>query len=383
MGKGTGTGVVVEQVRGAKDLRAFLRLPWRIYAGDPAWVPPLLSDQKAALDPARHPFHRHAETAYFLARHDGAVVGRIAAIVNHAHNEFHEDRTGFFGLFESADDASVAHALLERAEAWLRERGMATARGPVNLSTNEELFSPGILLEGFRRSPAVMMAHNPPYYRELIESAGYRKAMDLLSYWGDADVTPERLARGAALLASRYRVILRPIELKHFAREVAILKDIYNSAWERNWGFVPMTDAEFEHMARELRPVVEPKLALIAEIDGEPVGFGVGLPDFNQALKHVDGRLFPFGVVKLLWHKRKIDAMRMLTLGVKPAYRRMGIDAMIMARTMEHAQVMGMPRGECSWILEDNWPMRRALERMGATVIKTYRVYEKPLARPE
>ena len=360
-------------------LREFLHLPWRIYADDPVWVPPLLADQKSALDPKRHPFHEHAEVEHFLARRDGRVVGRVSAIVNRLHNEFHDERTGFFGLFESVDDAGVARALLDTAEAWLRARGMTVARGPMNLSTNDELFSPGVLIDGFERPPVLMMGHNPPYYARLIEAAGYGKSKDLYSYWLEAGVTPANLSAGLERLAKRYGVTIRPIELSRFAEEVRLLEEIYNSAWERNWGFVPMTPAEFAHMARQLKPIVDPGLALVAEVKGEPVGFGVGLPDYNQALKHLNGRLFPFGIFKLLWHRRRIDAVRVLTLGLKPPFRRMGIDALICLRMIENAQPKGRARGEMSWILEDNTMMRRAAENMGGFICKTYRVYEKPL----
>lgn len=370
--------VTVRPVDGRADLDRFIRLPWRIYANDPVWVPPLLSDLKTVLDRRRHPFHQHADVEYFLAWRGDEVVGRIAAIVNHRHNEFHGEKTGFFGFFECIDDGDVARALLETAEAWLRERGMERVYGPESFSTNEES-GLGLLVDGFDKPPVIMMAHTPPYYPRLVEGAGYVKAKDLLAYWLDDQRPPERLVRGVERLRQAERVKLRTLNLKDFAGEVARIKDIYNSAWERNWGFVPMTDAEFDHLARQLRPVVNPRLCAIAEVDGEPVGFALALPDFNQALKHVNGRLFPFGIFKLLWYRRKIDTLRVLTLGLKPGYRNKGIDAMLYLHIFREGVAAGFKQAECSWILEDNWDMRRGLERMGARVYKTYRIYEKTL----
>ncbi|HEX6135289.1 MAG TPA: hypothetical protein VFZ24_15070 [Longimicrobiales bacterium] len=372
--------IEVRPVSGRADLERFLKLPWRIYAGDPLWVPPLLSDVRAALDPARHPFYEHAEVALFLARRGRDVLGRIAAIVNRAHNEFHADRLGFFGLFECIDDQGVADALLRTAEHWLVERGMTAVQGPMNLSTNEEVCSPGVLIEGRHRPPAVLMGHNPPYYAELITRAGYVKAKDLIAYWLESETTPARLRRVYDRLLRDGRVRLRSLDMRRFDEEVATVRDIYNSAWERNWGFVPMTGAELDYMARHLKPIAEPKLCAFAEVDGAPVGFALGLPDFNVALKHANGRLFPFGIVKVLWYRRKIAHARTITLGLKPGYRGRGLDGLLIAHLFLEAKKIGIWKSECSWILEDNWDMRRGLERIGAVPDKTYRLYEKPLA---
>lgn len=372
-------GVGVREVAGRADLERFLKFPWKIYEDDPLWVPPLLSDVRAALNPAKHPFHEHADVALFLARRGSTVVGRIAAVVNRAHNEFHGDTLGFFGLFESTDDQGVADALLTTAEDWLRARGMTAAQGPMNLSTNEEVCSPGVLIDGFHRPPALMMAHTPAYYAQLITRAGYAKAKDLLAYWFESEVTPPRLQRAYDRLLRDGRVKLRSLDVRRFDAEVETVRDIYNSAWERNWGFVPMTGAEITHMAKQLKPVVEPKLCAFAEVDGEPVGFVLGLPDFNVALKHVNGRLFPFGVAKLLWYKRRIAHCRTITLGLKPGFRGRGLDALLIAHLFMEARKVGIWKGECSWILEDNLDMRHGLERSGAFVDKTYRLYEKPL----
>lgn len=366
----------VEPVRGWRDMRAFLRLPFAIYAEDPVWVAPLLMEQRKLLDRSSHPFHEHAEVEYFLARRAGRVVGRIAAIVNHRHNDFHEERTGFFGFFESVEDPEVAASLLGRVESWLRERGMERARGPMNFSTNEEC---GLLVDGFEAPPTVMMTHHRPYYAGLLERTGYEKARDLFAYWVEDFQPSERLLRGASRIASRAGVTVRPMELRRFRDEVEAVKEIYHSAWERNWGFVPMTDRELARMAADLKKIVDPRLCLFAEVDGKPVGFLLALPDLNQALRHLDGRLLPFGIFKLLWYSRRIDQIRVITMGIRPGYRRLGLDALLNMKTYELGTAAGYRRAECSWILEENWDMRRALERLGARVYKTYRIYEKVL----
>jgi GNAT superfamily N-acetyltransferase len=373
--------IEVRALASRSDLDRFIKLPWRIYQNDPAWVPPLLMDVRNALDRKKHPFHQHADVEYFLAWRNGEPVGRIAAIVNHLHNQFHEDSAGFFGFFESVPDQAVASALLQEAERWLRARGRTSAMGPMNFSTNEELCSPGVLIEGFDKPPKVMMAHTPPYYAGLLEGAGYEKAKDLLCYYLDAMTTPERLAKAMARLSRVQGITMRPLNLKDFAGELARIKAIYNAAWEKNWGFVPMTEAEFEHMAKQLKPIIDPELIVMAESQGQPIAFAIQLPDFNQAIKHMNGRLFPTGLFKFLWYKRKIKEVRVITLGVIPEFRGRGIDALLVLRMIEVSRPRGMAKGEGSWVLEDNVPMRRAMEGMGGRVYKTYRVYEKPLAR--
>jgi GNAT superfamily N-acetyltransferase len=368
--------VKVTPVQGKKDLDRFVKLPWKIYENDPVWVPPLLHDVNILLDRNKHPFHKHADVEYFLATRDNEVVGRIAAIINQLHNEFHEDKVGFFGFFESIDDQAVADALLSTAEQWVRSRGMQEIRGPMNFSVNEEC---GLVVDGFDVQPVIMMTHNPQYYMRLLENAGYAKAKDLLAYYMEGMKPPEVLTRRLERARKSEGVEIRLVDLKRFDEEVATFKEIYNSAWEKNWGFVPMTDEEFNFLAKQLRPVVDPHLVLVAEVKGEPVGFAIGLPDFNQALKKINGRLLPFGLLKLLWHKRHINLARIVTLGLKPGFRKMGIDAMLYSRLFEEGPPRGYTRGEGSWILEDNWEMRRGMERFGAVVYRTYRIYEKLL----
>ena len=372
-----GAALRIEPLDASADMRAFLRLPWRIYRDDPHWVPPLLVEQRKLLNRRKHPFHQHADVEYFLARRGDEVVGRIAAIVNHRHIEFHHEDVGFFGFFECIDDPAAARALILRAEEWLVARGMKAMRGPMNFSTNEEC---GLLVDGFDTPPMIMTTHNPPYYERLLESAGLRRTKEMYAYLLAELSEPTRLMRGVARVAERSGAVVRPIRMKELRSEIERVREVYNSAWEQNWGFVPMTEAEFDEMAKQMKQIVDPELCLIAEIGDEPVAFGLVLPDFNQAIRHTNGRLLPFGLFKLLWHARRIDQVRVLTLGVKPEYRRLGLDAMLMLRGYRRALELGYKRSEASWILEDNLPMRRIMERLGWSVYKTYRVYEKPIA---
>jgi hypothetical protein len=372
--------VRTREILAGESLRDFIELSWQINRRDPNWVPPLRMSVRAALDRRKHPFHRHAEVAYFVAERAGRPVGRIAAIVNRRYNDFHDENTGFFGLVEAEDDRETTAALFEVAASWLAERGMVRMRGPFNFTTNDEIGSPGILVDGFSSRPMIMMSHNPPYYGPRLEEAGLVGSKDLLAFYFDNSTHPQRGARSLDRILARENATIRPLDLKRFSDEVAILKEIYNDAWSRNWGFVPMTDAEFDHLAKEFRPVVDPDLCLIAEVRGEPVGFSLALPDLNHALRHLpDGRLFPFGIFKLLWHRRRIRGMRVLTLGFKSRYRHSGLGPAFYLRTWQAGLDRGYDHGEASWILEDNHDMIRPLERMGGRVYRRYRIYEKPL----
>ena len=363
----------VDRVNGRRDLNRFIQLPWRIYRNDPHWVPPLIGDLKRML--TKHPFLEHAYVEYYLARRDGEVVGRIAFILNHLHNEIHDEETGFFGFFEvMPEDDEAARALLLQVQECARRAGLFRIRGPANFSCNEEW---ALLVDGFDAPPAVMMTYNPARYVEHIEKIGFEKAKDLLAYYLDNPEPPERVVKVAERLAERQGVTVRPMNMKKFRQEVERVRYIYNKAWEKNWGFVPMTEAEIDHLAKELKQIVKPELVLFAEKGDEPVGFALALPDYNRALKHANGRLFPFGLLKILWHARKIDMLRVLTLGLLEEYRRTGIDQLLYLRMFEGGRKLGIVRGEFSWILEDNHPMRQALEKMGCRVYKTYRLYEK------
>ncbi|TVQ20636.1 MAG: N-acetyltransferase [Spirochaetaceae bacterium] len=377
--------VRVDPVRTPSDLNAFIKLPWSIYRGDPNWVPPLVMDQKALLSRDRNPFFRHAAVEYFLARRvvsaadvDGPIVGRIAAIHDPRYIDFQRENVGFFGFFETIDEQPVADALLAAARGWLRERHIDTMRGPTNPSTNDSL---GTLVDRFDLPPVVMMPYNPPYYPRLLEQAGLVKAKDLLAYWlSEQRMQIDRLDRVVDLLKKRHNLTLRPLDLKRIDEEIALVKEIYNDAWERNWGFVPWTDEEIEHLGHELRPVADPELVMFAYKGDEPAGFSLSLPDLFQALIRVkSGRLFPFGLLQLLIARRSISQVRVLAMGIRHRYRGLGLDALFYHRTFRYAETKGMQRGECSWVLEDNHAMRSAIEKMGGEVYKTYRIYEQPV----
>ena len=360
-------------------LRAFIDLPYRLYRNHPHFVPPLRRERHDLFDKARHPFFRHAEGAFFLARRNGQPVGRIEAIANHAHNQFHEDRVGFFGAFESEDDRAVSDALLERAARWLGERGLQVMRGPVTHSTNEET---GLLIEGFDEPPMIGMPYNPPYYAALLEAFGLTKAKDVYGWEVRAEQTiPEKIHRVADIVRKHTNVVVRRANFADYAGEIRRAMGVYNASWTRNWGFVPLTEAEFVHAADQLRPVLErfPEGVLLAEIAGRVVGFCLAVLDINQALVRVrDGRLFPFGFWHLYRGLRRVDQIRVMALGILPEFRHRGIDAVIYLELLSHGQRLGYRRAEIGWTLEDNRTMNRAI-LMGGRHHKTYRLYEAPL----
>lgn len=366
---------------GARDLDRFVDFAWEIYRDLPCWVPPLRGEQRKMLTPAGNPFFRHSAAQLFLAEratpHGPRVVGRIAAIHFSHHVETWHDGVGFFGFFESVDDAAVASALLDAAAAWLRARGLVRMRGPMSFTINDEC---GILLDGFERLPVVLMTYNPPYYPALLEAWGLAKCQDLLAY--RYDVPPETPARLAAVgaLAARAGVTLRRVDLRRFDAEIDAIHRVHSAAWAENWGAVPLTREEVRHLAKMLLPLVDPELVLIAEHGGEPVGVCVTIPDVNQALWHLrDGRLLPFGWAKLLWQRRRIDAARVLIMGVVAEHRRHGVEAAMYAHTLEVGRRKGLRWGELSWVLESNLPMRRVAERLGAEAYKRYRIYERAI----
>lgn len=367
--------ITVEAVGTRGGLRAFLRFPERLYRYDPHWVAPLLRDQRALLSPA-NPFFAHAEASLFLARRNGDIVGRVVTIVDHRHLERWGERVGFFGFFESLLDSEVAGALLGATRAWLRARGIAILRGPVSLSTNHEC---GLLVEGFGRPPRLLMPYNPPYYSALLEGAGLSRVKDLLSY--DADL-PEAFPEGVAVVArvaEARGARVRALDPAALREEAKVIQGLYNGAWSENWGFVPMSKAEAVFMVDRLRPLLVPELVLIAECGSRPVGFALSLPDYNPALRLLRGRATPWGILRFLRRRRSLDEIRVLALGVIPGYRRRGIDALLLRATFEAARRRGYRRAELSWILEDNALVRRAIERLGARVVKRYRLYEAPV----
>jgi GNAT superfamily N-acetyltransferase len=339
-------------------------------------VPPLRRDVADLLD-QHHPFHAHATVELFLARDDdGTVVGRVAAVKNDAHLAQHKDGTGFFGFFEAVRQPNVTPVLLDTAAQWLAARGLTTMRGPASFSVNEEC---GLLVRGFDSPPFIMMPHNHQWYAEALETYGLRKSKDLIAYRHQPTKPPERVVRVAEKLEARHKITIRPMDMKNFERDVALIRGLYNEAWEANWGAIPMTDAEFSHMAKQLKPVAVPELVLFAEVGGKLAGFVLALPDFNVALKHMSGRLLPFGWAIALWKGRSIHQIRVLTLGVLPQFRRTGAADLLYMTLIKNAEAKGMASGESSWILEDNILMNEAIERVGGVAYKTYRMYDKAI----
>ena len=368
-------GIDVTTVAGRGDLKEFVELAYSLHKGDPCWTPPLRIAVKELLDREKHPFYSNADAEFFLARSAGKVVGRIGAFVDRNHNRVHEENAGFFGFFESVDDAAVATALLDTARQWTFNRGATVLRGPVNPSTNYEC---GMLVDGFDSPPMIMMPHNPPYYAVLVEQAGFRKAKDLLAYLSSTTVVDRhKIDRVADRVFAKSGVRVRPIDMKNFDADVNRVWEVYNAAWSRNWGFVPMTKDEFLLMGKEMKQILVPELVLLGEVGGKVVGFALALPDINQALQKAKGRLFPTGLLKILYYQRLIKNIRVLALGVVEEYRTAGVAAGFYATLVKNAKKLGYDQCEMSWILEDNVLMNRSLEAMGAKRYKTYRIYER------
>ena len=368
--------VVVRPVRSAADLKRFIALPYVLHRGDPLWVPPLRRDVRKALSREKNPFFQHAEAEYYLAERDGEILGRIAAIHNRAHNEFNEDTAGFFGFLECVDDLDAARPLFEAAGGWIAQRGLTILRGPMSFSTNDEC---GLLVDGFDTPPTVMNPHNPRYYIDLVERCGFTKAKDLYQYRSVNPTIPAGLIERVESVLERQNITLRTLDMKHFDDEVERVKRIYNRAWEKNWGFVPMTEREIDHLAKQMKPVVVPELVIFVEHRGEPIGFAVVLPDLNVALKkNPSGRFFP-GILKILWAARKITRVRILLLGLLPEYRGIGADALMYHWIWRTGYELGYRWAEAGWILEDNGPMNNAIKRLGFERYKTLRIYDRPL----
>jgi hypothetical protein len=376
--------ITVTEATSRRDVSRFIDVPWRLFDRRrfPAWVPPLRMAVRDVLDVKRNPFYRHADRALFLAERDGKVVGRIAAIENRAHNSFHADRVGFFGFFECADDQEAADALFTAAESWLRNRGLDTMRGPMNPSTNHEC---GLLVHGFDVHPVFMTNWNPAYFIPLLERAGFMKAKDLLGYWVQVSgpnrvPLPPRFEALARRALNESRVTFRDIDLTQFDREVNVCWDIYNAAWERNWGFVPMTRSEFVHMAKDLRPLLDPTIAFVAEVDGKPAGVMINLLDYARTQIEIgNGRVFPTGFLRLLRDRRRLKTGRMMVLGIKAEHRTRSILPLFIHELYRRAEAMNADGGEASWILEDNLQMVRAMESIGAPMYRKWRIYDRPI----
>lgn len=367
----------VEEVTNKQELMTFIRFPWKIYQGDRYWVPPLIKDQIQKFSPT-HPFLSHAEMILFLASRTGEIVGRIAGIIDHHYVEFHQEKVGFFGFFESIHDREVAEVLLSKVGNWLKERGMEKMIGPMNPSTNDEC---GLLVDGFESSPCLMMPYNPSYYSSLLEGFGLKKAMDLYAYFVEQSTFfKDRLPRITERLVKKEpKLRVRPINLRHMDEELKIIKDIYNHAWSKNWGFVPLTDAEIDDLAKQLKPLIVPDLVLFVYWEDEPVGFSVSLPDYNEVLKRLNGKLGLMGILKFFYFSRKINTVRVMLLGVKHAFQKRGVEGLLYIETFRRGTGKGYFQGECSWILENNILMQRGIEAMGGKRYKTYRIFEMPL----
>ena len=361
-----------------RQLKTFIKFPWRIYSGDPNWVPPLILDQLRFFTPGVNPYFSHSTAQLFMAFRGDEPVGRISAHENNQHIRVHRDGAGFFGFFECIDDQAVANALFDSASTWLSERGLKTLRGPVSFSVNHEV---GLLLDAFDEPPLIRMTYNPPYYAGLIEGYGLRKVQDLYAYvMFENEEIPGRLRGISDLVLEDPKLVVRTVNVRDFEKEMARIKKIYAEAWSENWGAVPLTEDEFDHLVGELRLIYDPDMSFIAEYDGEPAGMSLVLPDMNQAVKKAGGRLFPLGLLKMLWQRRKINAWRMPLLGVRQEHRLRGIEVVFCCRTYAVAKTKrNYRKGEMSWILEGNTAANAVLKRLGARRSKTYRIYEKPL----
>jgi len=372
--------LTIKEVLNSKDFNLFLEVAWIINSSLPHWVPPLRLEQKELFSP-KNPFFKTARCKKWIAYKDGAPVGRIVGTINEAHNSFHNELCAFWGFFECINDLEVAGLLFKTVEDYGRQENMTIIRGPMNLSSNQEC---GLLIDGFNDDPQVMMTYNHPYYKEIIEKLGHAKAMDLFA-WNMSTSTkmPERILRISERKEKSDEITYRPIDLKNFDREVELMFEIYNDAWEKNWGFVPMSREEFIHTSHGLKLVLDPDLVIFVEVKGQAVGFLVSLPDLHQALKQIpSGKLLPFGIFKFLRRKKYMNRMRIITLGIKKAYQNAGLAPLLytqITKVVHEKKLEQYKEVEMSWILETNKMMNRPLEQMGAKIYKTYRIFEKTL----
>jgi len=369
---------MIKRVETKADLKQFILFPWTIYKNDPNWVPPLIMDMEAILG-KENPFWEHAEKELFLAYDAaGKIVGRVAGVIDHNYIKFHDELVGFFGFYDSLNDPAITVELLAAVRQWIKGRGLVIMRGPMNPSTNDEC---GFLCHGFNEPPCLMMPYNPEYYLKLVESAGLAKAKELYAY--DMDVSSGPLKRLERIVQSVYKKLpgltVRPINKKAFKEELGKALGVYNAAWEKNWGFVPWTTKEFFYIALKLKDLLFPDTALIAELDGQPVGILIAVPDYNFVLKKLNGRLFPLGFLKFLFYKDKIKALRLMIMGVVKEQRQRGIEGAMYYESLKNAQKAGFEHCEFSWILDDNTMTQRAAEMMGGKLYRRYRIYEAVL----
>ena len=372
--------VRIEPVKNQQDLKAFIMFPFELYRSDPYWVPPLIGERLKHFDPHHNPFFEHAAVQLFRAVRAGKTVGTIAAIDDQLHPQVWNEPVGFFGEFEVIEDYDVAASLFSTARGWLSARGREIMRGPMNMNINEEV---ALLIDGFDGPPMIMMTYNPRYYQALIERYGMIKAKDLFaykvaigSYGPNLEKIPPQISRVARIAQERYGVKFRKVDIGHLDQEVEMLKPIHRQAWSRNWGAFPMSDAEYGQLVGQLRQVFDPEMSYLAFIDDKPVGVFIVLPDYNQVAAHLGGRLFPLGWLKFLWYRRKIDAVRVLIMGVLEEHRLKGIESLFYQEVCRVAVRKGIVWGEMSWILEDNYRVIRGIEAMGGKVYRRYRLYD-------
>lgn len=374
----------IKHVVTRRDWKDFISLPWSIYQDYPHWVPPLRMVVRDILNTNKNPFFRHAQMLPLLAIRGGQVIGRVAGIIDQAFNDYHSERSASFGFFECVNEQNVCDALLDAVSRWATDQGMNRLLGPMNPSTNHEC---GLLVEGFDKDPRIMMPYNPPYYMKLIAGYGFKKTKDLSAWDADSNkVNTERWLRVAERQKRRANITVREVNLRNFDRELDTILDIYNHAWEKNWGFVPMDDIEFRHMAKDMKLILDPRLCLIAEVEGQPAAFGLTLPNINQVLKKIpNGLLFPSGIFKLLWHflgpgrKSTVTESRLMALGIRKEYRSLGLGALLYAEYLHRSPALGMPVGEASWVLEDNYELLNLLKASNTQQTRRYRLYQKAL----
>jgi len=365
----------IKKVRDKKQLKQFVRFPWRVYKNDPYWVPPLISDQMKFLDKERGPFFEFGEAEYFMAFDGEEPVGTISAHVNHQYEKYHDQETGFFGFFECINNQQVADALLAAAQEWLKTKGKVKMLGPMSFCIYD---ISGMLYQGFDSRPVVLLSYNPPYYNDLMTCAGFTKAIDWYAFMvrQDSQLNPALMRIKERVMRQKDLKIV-PLDMKRFEEHVRMVGRIFSDAWMENWGHVPLTDNQIKHLAAELKLVVEPALTFFAFVDGECVGFSLSIKDANPALQKANGRLFPFGIFKILFAMRKVSRLRTIAMGVLKEHRHRGIDIAFYLNTIEKGVAMGYVESECSIIVETNQRMIKALEDLSAERYKTYRFYEK------
>lgn len=367
-------GLEIVEVRDKVELKRFILFPWEVYKNNEHWVPPLISERFHFFNREKNPFFKHADVSLFLALDNGKVVGTISAHADRNYIKFHEDNSAFYGFFECLPDYRYAEALFNTALEWAKKRGYRRLMGPFNFTTNHEC---GLLIDAFDSDPVLMMTYNPEYYVEYHDRYGFKKAMDLLAYYIEAKEPPQGLREAVEKVKRRANIKVRKVNMLRFFREIKIIKEIYNKAWSRNWGFTPLEDDEFDAIAKSLIPMISPSFALIAEVGGKPIGFALSLPDFNVVAKKMNGRMFPFGIFHFIFGRFKIKNLRVFTLGIIPEYQHLGAGAILYYETWMNALKKGYKWAEMSWILENNEPMNNAIIMAGGRVYKRYRIYEK------